>query len=80
MSEKSYSQMLRNLANEYYEDHIGFEEYRAQRKTIIDRIDEEFNGTAASPGQSDGVSDAEDDKASLFMQTVSFFRNRDGNG
>jgi len=44
MSDTSYSAMLRKLSKKYYQSHIGFDEYRFQRKIILDKIDEVFNG------------------------------------
>ncbi len=68
MSEASYSLVLRNLCSDYYHNHIGIGEYRAQRKIILDKIDKELNGTEA----------AEDDEATpIFMQTIGFFKNTD---
>ncbi len=64
--------MLRNLSKEYYQNHIGFDEYRARRKIILDKIDEEFNG-----GQSAIMPEDDKDEASMIMKTVAFFKNTD---
>lgn len=72
MSETSYSILLRNLSNDYYHNHIGFDDYRVQRKIILDKIDEDFNGQSVAE-----VVQQETEKTSLFMQTISFFRNTD---
>jgi len=64
--------MLRNLSNDYYYNHIGFEDYRVQRKIILDKIDEEFNGRQPEELESEA-----DEKTSIFMQTISFFKNTD---
>ena len=72
MEEKSFSLLLRNLANDYYHGHIGFADYRAQRKIILDRIDHEINGKAPAPNQQE---DPEQD--SMFMRTIGFFKNRE---
>jgi len=75
MSEASYSLMLRNLSSDYYHNHIGFGEYRAQRKIILDKIDKELNGTEAVDH------DAEDNEVPpIFMQTIGFFKNTDIEG
>lgn len=72
MSEASYSLMLRNLSSDYYHNHIGFDEYRAQRKIILDKIDKELNGR--DPAETEG----EDDQSSpAFMQTVSFYNSNE---
>lgn len=72
MTESSYSQTLRNLSNDYYRNHIGFEEYRIQRKLILDKIDQEMNGKTV-------FDQAQDDpgKDSIFMQTIGFMKNAD---
>jgi len=72
MIDSSYSSLLRKLSNDYYHNHIGFEEYRAQRKIILDKIDEELNGETR-----DEDSAQADEPASQFMQTISFFKNTD---
>ena len=70
----SFSLMLRNLTDAYYHEAIGFEEYRAQRKIILDKIDEEFNGLQNTPLDAAGE---EKQQRSSFLQTISFFRNND---
>lgn len=72
MSETSFSAMLRSLSKEYYQSHIGFEEYRAQRKNILDKIDEEINGRKATDPQ---IDEAED--SSRTMNTIAFFKSTD---
>lgn len=72
MTESSYSQELRNLSNDYYRNHIGFEEYRIQRKLILDKIDQEMNGNTVF----DQVQD-DPEKDSIFMQTIGFMKNAD---
>lgn len=72
MSENSYPEMLRRLCNEYYQRHIGFEEYRAQRKSILDKIDEVFNGRKFSAPQID-----ESESLARNMGTIAFFNNTD---
>lgn len=74
MSENSFSLMLRNLSNDYYHNHISFEDYRIQRKIILDKIDEEFNGTQpVMIKQADNC----EQETSIFMQTISFMKNSD---
>lgn len=72
MSEASYSTMLLSLSKDYYQNHIGFEEYRLQRKIILDKIDEEFNGYKSSDLQA-----YEAEKSSLSMNTIAFFKGSD---
>ena len=42
---------IRELADEYYNHHIGFQEYREQRKKLIDEIDEEMNNDSINSAQ-----------------------------
>ena len=72
MIEASYSQMLRNLSNDYYQNKIEFEEYRNRRKMILDKIDVEFNGD--KPKIEVIVNQ---DQKSEFMQTIAFYQNSD---
>lgn len=72
MTGTSFSAMLRNLSKEYYQSHIGFDEYRAQRKIILDKIDEEFNGRKSLEQATDKSEDS-----SLFMSTIAFFKGSD---
>ena len=44
MTGEIFSVELRNLVDDYCDRHLSFDEYRAQRKAIFDRIDEEYNG------------------------------------
>ena len=72
MSEASYSLMLRNLSGDYYQNLIEFEEYRTQRKKVLDKIDLELNGTEATHYDS-----VDDEVPPIFMQTIGFFKNTD---
>ncbi len=72
MNDDSFSTRLRNLSKDYYQNHIGFNEYRATRKSILDQIDEEFNGHQVVKQKSE-----EQVESSMFMQTVAFFANTD---
>jgi hypothetical protein len=70
--ETSYSLMLRNLSNDYYQNRIEFEDYRNRRKIILDKIDLEFNGD--KPRIEVIVNQ---DQKSEFMQTIAFYKNSD---
>lgn len=72
MSQESYSVLLRNLSNDYFHGRINFDEYRVQRKIILDKIDEDFNGI-----ESISDADKEEKEPSIFMQTVKFFKSSD---
>lgn len=72
MDDKSISAVLRDLSCDYYQNHIGFDDYRRQRKEILDNIDLQMNGIHKRDD------DREDDsKSSLFMQTITFLQNQD---
>jgi len=80
MSDISYSAKLRELSKDYYQNHIRLDEYRSQRKLIIDKIDEEFNGRKIELNQLDTSSintDQSVDDSSVFMKTIAFFKNSD---
>jgi hypothetical protein len=72
MSNPSYSTMLRKLSDDYFQNHIGFEEYRIQRKILLDKIDAEFNGD-----QTNVKTDDNQGKPVDLMQTVAFYKNSD---
>ncbi len=72
MSDTSYSATLRRLSQDYFQNHISFEEYRIQRKIILDKIDEEFNGR-----QSPDLPAEESEQLSLSMNTIAFFKGDD---
>ena len=72
MTDTSYALLLRNLSSDYYHGHINFEDYRAQRNRILDEIDAELN---ADSQQQEPLPEPE--PASLLMQTISFFKNKD---
>ncbi len=72
MDDKSISMMLRDLSSDYYHNHIGLEEYRQQRKIILDNIDQQINGKKKAEDV-----EAEDAQSALFMQTITFLQNQD---
>jgi len=78
MTDLSYSAKLRELSKDYYQNHIRFDEYRSQRKLIIDKIDEEFN--ARKVNDLDKMQEANEspgEESSVFMKTIAFFKNND---
>lgn len=78
MIEQSYSARLRELSKDYYQSHLGFEEYRRLRKEVLDSIDEEFNGRKPEyiGGQEDRT-ERRNNNASVLMKTIAFFKNND---
>ena len=80
MPDISYSAKLRDLSKDYYQNHIKFDEYRSQRKIIIDKIDEEFNGYKPQNIEDNNLNEDELEKtgeSSVFMKTIAFFKNND---
>ena len=69
MSDSNFSALLRNLSSDYYHNRIGFEEYRAQRKVILDNIDEEFNGRNSIKAQTDNTG-----TLSIVMRIIEFLK------
>lgn len=47
MVDTKYSTIVKNLFQEHYKRNLSMGEYRAQRKIIIDQMDEEYNGTSS---------------------------------
>ena len=79
MSDLSYSAMLRNLAADYYYQRLSRDDYRAQRRQLLQKIDEEFNGQKNFNMEDEAEPALQDDDAdqSIFMKTIAFFKNRD---
>jgi len=79
MSEISYAEQIRRLSNDYYHNHLGFDEYRAQRKVYLDKIDREFNGrkveVIADEPEPEEFNDSEE--SSLFSKTIALFKNNE---
>ena len=73
MSELSYSARLRDLSKDYYQSHLGFEDYRRLRKEVLDKIDEEFNGRRTVAEQAENQAE----NSSVLMKTIAFFKNND---
>ena len=72
MNDGSLSEQLRHLASDYYHQRISFEQYRAQRKIILNKIDEEFNGLHLNEAQADNSG-----SSSFFTRTIEFFKKTD---
>lgn len=47
MVDTKYSAAVKNLFEEYYKRNFSMGEYRAQRRKIINQMDEEFNGASS---------------------------------
>ncbi len=46
---KSYATMLKKLCNDHMNHKISFDDYRRKRKTLLAKIDEQFNGRKDEP-------------------------------
>lgn len=57
MLETKYAAVVKNLFQEYYKRNISMGEYRAQRKRILDQMDEEFNGVRIKDQSSNQMDD-----------------------
>ena len=68
----NYSTMLRSLSKKYYQNYIDFEEYRSQRKVILDNIDQEFNAHISDDLQVDKA-----EQSSLSMNIFTLFKGND---
>ncbi len=82
MGDISYSAKIRALSKDYYQNHLHFDEYRAQRKIVFDKIDVEFNGNKSSTTEVSSEDQQKSDSAnpsSVLMKTIAFFKNNDVN-
>ncbi len=70
MSDINLSSVLRNLSDNYYNQILSRGEYLQERKKILDKIDEEYNGRTIEV-----KTDADDTEDPGLMQTVSFMRD-----
>lgn len=43
MQNKSFSSLLQDLCNKHYNHRISFDEYRTERRRLIDKIDKYYN-------------------------------------
>lgn len=73
MTDNSFSSRLRQLSKDYYQHHLGFDDYRAQRRNLLEQIDEEFNGRKIEPAETQ----PDLEKSSIFLKTIAFFQNSD---
>jgi hypothetical protein len=50
MTEINYSMLLREIIVDYFDQRISRVEYLAERRSILDRVDHEFNGAKDTSG------------------------------
>lgn len=78
MINNDYVIKIRELSSDYYQNHIGFEAYRTERKVLLDKIDEACNGRKPTEDTDDScVTEATEaeKQSSIFMKTIAFFKN-----
>lgn len=56
MAESDYAERLKELVNQYYQRHMEVDEYRQERRKILDQMDSEYNGKSGSRSNSPGLS------------------------
>lgn len=71
MCNESYTEMLRVLSKDYYQNHIGFSEYRERRKVVLDKVDAEYNGWHTNSEMTNET------EASLLSKAIGLFKNID---
>lgn len=71
-----YGEQLENLAKNYYQHHITFEDYRAQRKLVLDEMDAEINGRQEIEAQPAGCEETTQ-PLSLFRKAASIFKGNE---
>lgn len=50
---KKYSEQLRQILDDYYHNQISLEDYRAQRKFVLDSIEHELAGADSDEDRKD---------------------------
>ncbi len=45
---RSYATILSKLCHDYANRKLSFDEYRSRRRTLLEKIDEQFNGSSVS--------------------------------
>jgi len=68
MSELSCTAKLSELSDEHYNQQISFEEYREQRRKILDELDAELNVVEVDSARNST-------RTSLLSKAVAFFKN-----
>ena len=48
MFNKRFTLLLDKLSSDYYQNRLGFDQYRAQRAALLDQMDREMNGDIRS--------------------------------
>jgi len=80
MINNDYVIKIRELSSDYYQNHIDFDAYRAERKVLLDKIDEECNGRKPDEDTDESSADevpATTEESSILMKTIAFFKNNE---
>ena len=77
MSDLSYSALIRDLSKHYYYRQIARQDYRHQRRELLERIDEEYNGRNNSNIEDLEQPATQQHDQSMLMKTIAFFKNKD---
>ncbi len=80
MINNDYIIKIRELSSDYYQNHIGFETYRSERKVLLDKIDEECNGRKSvedTAGSCANEATEAEKESSILMKTIAFFKNNE---
>ncbi len=67
---KSFSAMLRDLSTDYYNHMVGFDEFRARRREILDQVDYHYNDQTSIETETDASEDITQPKS--VGHTMSF--------
>lgn len=78
MSDTSYIALLHSLSKDYYQSHISFDDYRLQRKDILDKIDVALNGRKFENKPKDEPKDEAEQLVLAEQENSSFNGNGDG--
>ncbi len=72
MTAKSYSILLRDLSKSHYNHQISFEDYRAKRREILNKVDRSFNLRSAV--ETSPIDDSEDNTVRNRMSEINDLR------
>ncbi|HED35864.1 MAG TPA: hypothetical protein ENJ08_16845 [Gammaproteobacteria bacterium] len=80
MINNDYVIKIRELSSDYYQNQIALDAYRAERKVLLDKIDEECNGRkSVEEVDGSGADEATEvvKESSILMKTIAFFKNNE---
>lgn len=74
MTELNCAQGLRTLVDNYNQHRISLEEYRMQRKQILDQLDKEINGIIITADDSNHITEAT--APSIFGKVMNLMKTK----